>query len=104
MPGAADSTEASASESRVRRDTGTSSGTVILSSLRSISALGVAPVCVGTPVLVGAAVWTASKAVRPVWNPVFATEAPAAVTSMTASLSESTADATAGAGAAAMAA
>ena len=101
MPDAAGSTEASASESRVRRDTG-ASGTGMLSSLRSISALGAAPVCAGTPVPGGATVRVASAAVRAVWNPVFAPEAPAVATSMTASLAEATTTSPAGAGAAAM--
>ena len=77
----------------------------MLSSFRSIPALGAAPVYADPPVLVGATVWAASAVVRPAWNPVLlATEAPAAVTSVTASLSEAIVAATAGAGAAAMAA
>ena len=77
----------------------------MLSSFRSISALGAAPVYVDPPVLANAAVWIASAVVRPAWNHVLlATEAAAAVTSMTASLSEATVASPAGAGAAAMAA
>ena len=75
----------------------------MLSSFRSISALGDAPVCAGTPVLAGATVRIASAVVRAVWNPVFAAEAPAAVVSMTMLVSEVAAGAT-GADAAAMAA
>ena len=44
VPAAGDDIEVSASESRVRRDTGAASGTGMLSSFRSISALGDAPV------------------------------------------------------------
>ena len=101
VPDAAGSSEANASESRVRRDTGASSGTGMLSSLRSISALGDAPVCAGTPVFAGV--------IEPCHEGAAAelsagADAPAGVSFMTASLAEAATATSAGAGAAAMAA
>ena len=101
MPGAGASIEVSASESRVRRDTGAASGAGILPSFRSISAPGAAPVCAGVlapagviePCHEGAAAELSAGA-----------EAPACVSPMAASLAEAAAAAPAGAGAAAMAA
>ena len=84
-----------------RRDTGAASGTGMLPSFRSISALGAAPVCAGVfapagviePCHEGAAVELSAGA-----------EAPACVSPMAASLAGAAAATPAGAGAAAMAA
>jgi hypothetical protein len=101
LPAACGSIEASASESRVRRDTGASSGTGMLSSFRSFSALGAAPMYADPPVLAGV---ISPCHEGPAAGAPAGAGAPAVFASMVASLSEATVASTAGAGAAAMAA
>ena len=99
-PGADDSREAITSERRVRRDTGTSSGTGMLSLFRSVSALGDAPACAGPSVLAGI---ISPCHEGPAAGASAEAAAPAAVTSIPAPLPEAAAVPPAGAGAPAMA-
>ena len=99
VPDADDSKVAIASERRVRRDTGASSGTGMLSSFMSISAHGDAPTCVDPSVLAGVnrpCQEGPAAAVAP------EATAPAAATSMAAPLSEADVASSAEAGAPAM--